>query len=157
MVVCGRIHLCLCLLWRWNSSSHTQIFFIFLPLHNILHRKCQERYSSKKLMYPNTLTTPRFLSCFRLGKASPNSLAYIPKLTTLKLGEAMGKASIPVDITSYRCLHVTMTCKADDYVETQPISVQGVGAIAFKFLASNIPFTWLNSKLGIGKRKAIGR
>jgi hypothetical protein len=92
-----------------------------------------------------------------MGKASPNFLAYIPKFTTLKLGDTMGKASIPVDITSYRCLHITMTCKADDYVRTQPISVQGVGAIAFKFVASHIPFTWLNSKLGIGKRKAIGR
>jgi hypothetical protein len=50
-----------------------------------------------------------------------------------------------------------MTCKADDYAGTQQISVQGVGAIAFKFVASNIPFTWLNSKLGIGKPKAIGR
>jgi hypothetical protein len=29
-----------------------------------------------------------------------------------------------------------MTCKVDDYVGTQQISVQGVGAIAFKFLAS---------------------
>jgi hypothetical protein len=92
-----------------------------------------------------------------MGKASPNFLADIPKLTALKLGEAMGKTSIPVDITSYRCLHITMTYKEDDYVGTQLISVQGVGAIAFKFLASNIPFTWLNSKLGIEKRKVIAR
>jgi hypothetical protein len=81
-----------------------------------------------------------------MGKASPNFLAYIPKLTTFKLGEAMGMTSIPVDITSYRCLHITMTCKADDYVGIQLISVQEVGAIAFKFVASNIPFTWLQTR-----------
>lgn len=89
-----------------------------------------------------------------MGKASPNFLAYIPKLTTLKLGEAMGKASIMVDITSYRCLHVNMTCKADDYVGTQQISVQGVGAIAFKFLASKYSIYFAQLQTWYWKKKS---